>query len=241
MDETQTISPKQNEIQCKLALTNDILVALYHKRSMGLLSENDGKELKKNQVILSSLKKDMKKCLQNVMRQKKHRTMTQAKLKSLKHESSQMSSSTDNSISQQSKSDNELLCEAITLIALSGSAAHERRRSDIVRSVKTLDQLTIALQKEGFDLKRGSVYLRLLPRNASTKEGKRHILTAPVKLIRPSNSKHSDHPSILFARASINYLEELAGLLGPLEVTFHTQDDKCKYPSGLQQQISKLH
>ena len=100
MDETQTISPKQNEIQRKLDLTNDILDALYHKRFMGLLSENVGKELKKNQVILSSLKKDMKKCLQNVMRQKKQRTMTQAKLKSLKHESSQMSSSTDNYIFQ---------------------------------------------------------------------------------------------------------------------------------------------
>ena len=107
-----------------------------------------------------------------------------------------------------------MFIEAITLIALSGSAAHERRRSDVVRSVKTLDNLTIALQKEVFDLKRVSVYLGLLPRNASTKEGKRNILTAPVKHIRPSNSKLSDHPSILFARASINYFEELAGLIG---------------------------
>ena len=100
MDETQTISPKRNEIQRKLDLTNDILDALYHKRCMGLLSENVRKELKKNHVILSSLKKDMKKRLQNVMRQKKQRTMTQAKLKSLKHESSQMSSSIDNYIFQ---------------------------------------------------------------------------------------------------------------------------------------------
>ena len=126
-----------------------------------------------------------------------------------------------------------MFIEAITLIALSGSAAHERRRSDVVRSVKTLDQLTIALQKEVFDLKRVSVYLGLLPRNASTKEGKRNILTTPVKHIRPSNSKLSDDPSILFARASINYLEELAGLIGQFEVTIHSQDDECKVPIGI--------
>ena len=72
---------------------------------------------------------------------------------------------------------------AISRIAISGSAAHERRRSEIIRTVKTLDQLTEALNREGYSLKRSSVYLRLLPRNSVTKEGKRHVIKAPVKLI----------------------------------------------------------
>ena len=122
---------------------------------------------------------------------------------------------------------------AISRIAISGSAAHERRRSEIIRTVKTLDQLTEALNREGYSLKRSSVYLRLLPRNSITKEGKRHVTTAPVKLISAKNSKHQNHPCINFAKATINALEELAGLLGPREVTFHSQDDKAKVPIGI--------
>ena len=93
-----------------------------------------------------------------------------------------------------------------------------------------MDQLTEALNREGYSLKRSSVYIRLLPRNSITKEGKRHVTTAPVKLISAKNSKHQNHPCTNFAKATINALEELAGLLCPREVTFHSQDDKAKVP-----------
>lgn len=54
-----------------------------------------------------------------------------------------------------------------------------------------------------------------------------NVVTAPVKL------KHQSHPCIKFARATINTLEELAGLLGPGDVTFHSQNEKDKVPIGL--------
>ena len=37
----------------------------------------------------------------------------------------------------------------------------------------------------------------------------------------------------MFAKAIINYLEELAVILGPNKVTFHSQDDKAKVPLGI--------
>ena len=117
--------------------------------------------------------------------------------------------------------------------AVSGSAALERCRSKIIRTVKTLDQLTEALNRGGYSLKRSSVYLRLLPRNLLSKEGKRHVTMAPVKLISAKNSKHQIHPRTNFAKATINDLQELAGLLGPRDVTFHSQDDKAKVPIGI--------
>ena len=86
---------------------------------------------------------------------------------------------------------------------------------------------------EGFELNITSVYLPLLPRMVIRREGKRHVSTAPVKLISAQNSKHSSHPSTKFARATIDSLEELAGVLGPRQVTFHSQDDKAKVPIGL--------
>ena len=78
--------------------------------------------------------------------------------------------------------DNSELIKAICRIAISGFAAHDRRRNEVIRAVKTLDQLTEGLNREGFELKRSSVYLHLLPRNHRSIEGKRHVTTAPVKL-----------------------------------------------------------
>ena len=126
-----------------------------------------------------------------------------------------------------------LLIDAISRIAMHGSAAHEKRRSEVIRTIKTLDQLTIALRAEGFNLHRSSVYLRLIPRNQATHEGKRHVKTAPVKLARAQNSEHKGHPATRSAKATLGYLEELAGLPGPEEVSFLSQDDKCKVPIGL--------
>ena len=45
--------------------------------------------------------------------------------------------------------------------------------------------------------------------------------------------KHQSHPCIKFARATINTLEELAGVLGPGDVTFRSQNDKAKVQIGL--------
>ena len=89
------------------------------------------------------------------------------------------------------------------------------------------------MNREGYSLKRLSVYLRLFPRNPITKEGKRHVTMAPVKLISAKNSKHRNHACTNFAKATINALEELAGLVGPREVTFHSQEDKASAPIGI--------
>ena len=90
-----------------------------------------------------------------------------------------------------------------------------------------------SLRSARFDLSRSGIYLRLIPRNVRTIEGKRHRNVAPVKLSRRENSHHKYHLSTKFARASIRYLEEIASFLGPEEVTFHSQDDKAKVPIGI--------
>ena len=55
------------------------------------------------------------------------------------------------------------LIKEICPIAISVSVVHDRRRNDVIRTVKTLDQLTEALNRERFELKCSSVYLHLLP------------------------------------------------------------------------------
>ena len=112
-------------------------------------------------------------------------------------------------------------------------ATHERRRIEIIRTIKTLDDLTEALKDEGYNLSRSAVYLHLLPRNVRSNEGKRHVKTAPIKFIRAQNDIHSKHVATKFAHSTISALEELAGVPGPQQVTFHSQDDKAKVALGL--------
>ena len=93
----------------------------------------------------------------------------------------------------------------------------------MIRTIKTLDELTDELHKRGFELSRSAVYLRILPRRSLRAEGKRHVKTASVRLIRAQNSQHCNHPDTKFAKSSIQSMEEIAALLGPKEVTFHSQ------------------
>lgn len=81
---------------------------------------------------------------------------------------------------------------------------------------------------------RSTVYTRLLPkRSTSSIEGKRHINTVPVKLIRAQNDSHSKHVDARFCAATIKNVEEVCSILGPDVVCFISQDDKARVPLGI--------
>jgi hypothetical protein len=78
-------------------------------------------------------------------------------------------------------------------IAMHGSASHERRQSDVYKSIKTLDEQAEDLKLKGFVVSRSGLYLRLLPKRSSSLEGQRHVSTVPVKLIKAQNDHHAKH------------------------------------------------
>ena len=106
-----------------------------------------------------------------------------------------------------------LLLKTIIALAMHGSASHEKRQSDVYQTIKTLDELTEQLNKDGFKISRSGVYLRLLPRRSASIEGPRHVVTIPVKLIRAQNDHYAQHVDCPFCTATIRYLEELASFL----------------------------
>lgn len=99
-------------------------------------------------------------------------------------------------------------------IFLDGAGANAKRQSDELRCIKTLSQLTEELKKKGFSISRTGTYLRLLPHRSSSIEGKRHVTTVPVKLLRAQNDAHSKHIDQHFAAATLKRLDEVASLLG---------------------------
>lgn len=125
------------------------------------------------------------------------------------------------------------LLEAIVELSMRGAGAHERRRAETLNSCRTLDDLSRELKALGFNLSRSGTYLRLIPRNWTTTEGKKHITTVNVKLRRAENSEHRQHADTNFARATHEALLQLCSVLGPNEVACLSQDDKAKVPLGL--------
>lgn len=125
------------------------------------------------------------------------------------------------------------LLKAIVDIVTASSAAQDRRRCEELRTVTTLDDLCAKLQKIDFKIKRSSVYLRLLPRRGNTAEGKRHVQTVPVKLLRPENNLRKKNQDRMFAKSFVDDMFSIAKLFGPQVVLFLSCDDKAKVPLGL--------
>ena len=61
-----------------------------------------------------------------------------------------------------------VLYEAIIDLVTVGAGADSRRRTDVLNSRKTLDDLHAALRKEGYVLSRQALYHRLIPRKADS-------------------------------------------------------------------------
>lgn len=185
-------------------------------------NERDFKELKKRKI---SLEVDLKKKVAGQKRQREFRKATKTRIQTVVNMNPEAKQVLFDRVRlapgrPRLEEDQVGLFKSICDIAIFGSAAHERRQSDIIRSIKTLDELTEELKKLGYRISRSATYLRLLPRRCNTTEGKRHITTVPVKLIRAQNDAHKKHIDGKFCTATINALEELASVLGPKEVCF---------------------
>ena len=90
-----------------------------------------------------------------------------------------------------------------------------------------MDDLVAELEKMGFLLSRMGVYLRLIPRQINSHQGKRHVTTVPVKLCRASNDKRSKNSDCWFAAKSMQHAEELAVFFGSKLASFIGQDSKA--------------
>ncbi|CAG8801521.1 14101_t:CDS:2, partial [Dentiscutata erythropus] len=105
------------------------------------------------------------------------------------------------------------LLEAIVQIVFPDRQADERWHLEIVRSVKTLDQLQEALTHMNYNLSHSAAYLRLIPKWYSTE--KESNMLKPVKLLRSQNIARRSHEDTHFCTALIRNIKEMLSLLGP--------------------------
>ena len=152
----------------------------------------DSNELKKREAKKKKLESELKVAEKNSLRQKKKfcDDRKQEMLSLDKNTTKMITGSKQIKPGAPTKIDNMGLTSGIAKIAITGSAAHECQCSEVIQ---TIGQLTAAFRSEGCNLRRSSVYLRLIPRNVCSIDRKRHVNAAPMKLLCWENSKRSSH------------------------------------------------
>ena len=119
------------------------------------MTENDRKEIKTRQANLEKLKKKLNRLKLSRKRLKKYRLDHKRKLDALDEITRKRVTGKETpGPGRPQKVDIAELIEAICRIAIPGSAAHKKKRNEVIRTVKAIDQLTeAAFNCQGYDLK----------------------------------------------------------------------------------------
>ena len=95
-----------------------------------------------------------------------------------------------------------------------------------------MEELALLLHNENLQLHTtGFNVYRLLPKHGLSEDGKRCLKSNSSDQTVLSEPKN--HPDTSFSLATLGYLEELAAMLGPKEVSFHCQSNLYQIPIGL--------
>ena len=226
----------QEQLMDQIHVLESELVGLYARKSQNFLSLEQHNLMISKEKELVTLKRQLKERKLDSARQQRARIKKNQKLAALIEKAGEAAAIVgirDHPGRPEFEASQPGLLEAIIKLAMHGSAAADKRESELIRTVKTLDQLTTSLNSMGFDVKRSGVYLRLQPKRSHSQHGKRHVRATPVRLIRAENSAHKKHEDGKFCTATINMAEELVSMLGPEQCFFGSFDDKCRVALGL--------
>jgi hypothetical protein len=229
-------TPAQDVLKGKRAVILTDIASLACRESLNALTDEERKKKSKLQTELKEVETAIKRRQSEQERQQKSRATKKMKLEELCMTNPDLKKQLnvrDKPGRPALTDDQPDLLKTIVDIATYGCGADERRQTETIRSIKTLEELTAAVQGVGFTISRSSVYLHLIPKRADTREGKRHVKTVPVKLAKAQADGHKKHIDTMFACATIKNMEELASVLGPQEVCFISQDDKARVPIGI--------
>ncbi|CAG5001387.1 unnamed protein product [Parnassius apollo] len=229
-------TPAQDKLKNQISLLQMELDLAVRRRDSLCVSENETRDVTKLRREIDKCTKELRKKEQHMRHSQSHRLSIKSKIELACNQSPNVT----NLLKARSaagrprlEEQHPQLLKTIVDLAMVGASAEERRRSEIVRSCRTLTDLHEKLKEHGFQISKSGTYLRLLPRNYTNLEGKRHVVTVPVKLFRPEADHHKAHVDQHFCVATIRSLETLASTLGPKQVFFLSQDDKARVPIGL--------
>ena len=235
-------TPSQDKLKEELKTIDARLVSLNEARNLGLGEENNShlshltKQIKELTLRKEKVNKSLKRNKSLQKSSQKYRTKNKKALERALKDFPGL----ENTIKMKGSAGRPPLEDVypslhadILNIATVGAASSEKRREDLFRSVKSTDQLHSALDDLGYRLSKTALYYRLLPKNSRSSEGKRHVKTVPVRLVRPENNLRRKHPDRMFAAESYNSCFKIVETLGPLASIATSFDDKAAVHIGV--------
>lgn len=216
-------TPAQDKLKNQISLLQMEFDLAVRRRDFLGATENETRDVTKLRREIDKCTKELRKKEQHMRHSQSHRLSIKSKIKLACNQSpivADLLKARSAPGRPRLEEQQPQLLKTIVDLAMFGASAEERRRSEIVRSCRTLTDLHEKLKEHGFQISKSGTYLRLLPRNYTTLEGKRHVVTVPVKLSRPEADHHKAHVDQHFCVATIRSLETLASILGPKQVFF---------------------
>jgi len=230
-------TPAQDKIRAEIS-NIEAQLTVYKKVENSGLSTSNHKDISQLRNGLKEKKKKLKRLANDAKLQKKRRDKLRDTIQDVSASNPEIAKkfkgfNRSSSGRPRIEVDQPGLLSAILNIVQASTAADPRRRTEALRSITTLDDMKSELEKLGYNLSRSATYLRLLPRRGNTIEGKRHVQTVPVKLLRPENDLRKKNPDRMFAKSTVDDAQSLDLLFGPHAITFLSNDDKARIPIGL--------
>ena len=237
----------QDRLNVQLAERERILVGLLEARDIGLEGETAtvlAAKIKGTKAKIVAIKKQLRRRKKMAVANRNYRNRRKAiedRLKVDHPEFAAFMKLREGVGRPRIECDQPDIMRTILEIATVGAACGDRRRDDLYRTVKTLDDLHKAVSDLGFTVSRSGLYLKLLPRDGKTTEGKRHINTVPVKLIRPRNDLGKNILIGCLLQRLLLPLTSLLQSLVPKPVFIQPRMTRAQSLLGKQQQRYKGH
>ncbi|GBP40850.1 hypothetical protein EVAR_88911_1 [Eumeta japonica] len=163
----------QNKLKNQISLLQmELDLAVRRRDSLGA-SEDDTRDVMKLLQEIDKRKKELWKKEQHMRHSQSHRLSIKSKIILACNQSPTVASLLKTRSAPgrpRLEEQRPLLLKTIVDLAMFGASAEERRRSEIVRSCRTLTDLHEKLKEQGFQISRSGTYLRLFPRNYTAME-----------------------------------------------------------------------
>jgi hypothetical protein len=149
-------TPVQDALRLTISNLKSDIVYLQNKKEQSIASDEQINQLKRSKAELKEAESNLKVKEQGQARQQKNRENQKRLLNDLKEsnpEIAQLLSKRPKPGRPRAEEDQPELLKAIVDIATYGAGADERRRSETIRTIQTLDELTSELKLRGFKVK----------------------------------------------------------------------------------------
>ncbi|CAF0874627.1 unnamed protein product [Rotaria sordida] len=237
-DDIQKIkTPAQESVLKDLNDISQRIANLIQVKSMGLLTAENQKTLKKlieqKQRRTTDLKRLQSKQRASTRYREKQKRQVEKLCASNPQVAVELSKAfrpTITTTRMQFENDCPNLIQIIAEIACIGGVSDDSNKG---KKRLSLESLQDAIKVRGYEIRKSSLYYRLMPQRALGQDGKKHVLTVPVRLrkmqgIEPLPKYEDSH----FTAASWKHIKDLAGIFGNDCVLYLTQDTKAKVSIG---------